>query len=284
MIVIFAFPTSAAIGGIAHHPLNSLLDTGGVSPSRFVSGLTKGLVGVVAKPLGGAAEFVAQTGQGLLLGTGWASIQRQLHPSLPDHVCTFINSKAKYDWKYLTGTYDGQRILLAIDASQESHESKTYGLAGSCTILLTEELVIVVSADEDARSDMFSICDIECLGCPEDPTKLKIKLMDEIGKCLLVLETVGSHFRERSLIHFVFVRSNSRQGRQGTHRPVRHGIRSALRGFGRRVGRRTAGSVGRSAACRPCRQVGRRMSSQRCHVRPRSRCQRVCLLCQSSYE
>ena len=44
---------------------------GGASPSGLVVGITRGLVGVVAKPLGGAAELVAQTGQGLLNGTGW---------------------------------------------------------------------------------------------------------------------------------------------------------------------------------------------------------------------
>lgn len=58
-----------AVGGIAHHPIQALID-GGASPSGLVVGITRGLVGVVAKPLGGAAELVAQTGQGLLHGTG----------------------------------------------------------------------------------------------------------------------------------------------------------------------------------------------------------------------
>ena len=40
-----------------------------------MGGLTRGLVGVVTKPLGGAAEFVAQTGQGLLVGSGWKIVQ-----------------------------------------------------------------------------------------------------------------------------------------------------------------------------------------------------------------
>ena len=34
----------------------------------MVSGVGKGLAGVVVKPIGGAAEFVAQTGSGLLQG------------------------------------------------------------------------------------------------------------------------------------------------------------------------------------------------------------------------
>ena len=60
-----------AIGGLAHHPINALLEQG-LSPAGLAGGLTRGLVGVVTKPLGGAAELVAQTGQGLLLGTGWS--------------------------------------------------------------------------------------------------------------------------------------------------------------------------------------------------------------------
>jgi vacuolar protein sorting-associated protein 13B len=48
---------------------------GGASPSGLVAGITRGLVGVVAKPLGGAAELVAQTGQGLLTGTGSSNLK-----------------------------------------------------------------------------------------------------------------------------------------------------------------------------------------------------------------
>ena len=65
-----------AVGGIAHHPLRAFLDQGQGSDQRLttslVTGVARGLVGVVVKPLGGAAELVAQTGQGLLHGTGWA--------------------------------------------------------------------------------------------------------------------------------------------------------------------------------------------------------------------
>ena len=41
-----------AIGGIAHHPIKSLVENG-PSPTGIVGGLTRGLVGVVTKPLGG---------------------------------------------------------------------------------------------------------------------------------------------------------------------------------------------------------------------------------------
>lgn len=58
-----------ALGGLAHHPLSSLMEEGTVSPRDLAVGLTKGIVGVVAKPISGAADLVAQTGQGLLSST-----------------------------------------------------------------------------------------------------------------------------------------------------------------------------------------------------------------------
>lgn len=54
-----------AVGGIAHHTLQSLM-VEGPSPRSLAAGVGLGLVGVFTKPLSGAAELVALTGQGLL--------------------------------------------------------------------------------------------------------------------------------------------------------------------------------------------------------------------------
>lgn len=48
--------------------------SGDTSPKGLVAGVGLGLVGVVTKPLSGAAELVALTGQGLLQGAGWNSL------------------------------------------------------------------------------------------------------------------------------------------------------------------------------------------------------------------
>ncbi len=61
---------TGAIGGIAHHPMQAMID-GGASPLGVVAGISKGLFGVVAKPIGATVELVAMTGQGLLQGAGW---------------------------------------------------------------------------------------------------------------------------------------------------------------------------------------------------------------------
>ena len=62
--------TSAAVAGLAHHPLQQVL-SGEATTRGLVTGVGLGIVGAVTKPLSGAAELVALTGQGLLEGTGW---------------------------------------------------------------------------------------------------------------------------------------------------------------------------------------------------------------------
>jgi len=61
---------SAAVAGLAHHPLQQAW-SGEATTKSLVTGVGLGLVGVVTKPLSGAAELVALTGQGLLQGAGW---------------------------------------------------------------------------------------------------------------------------------------------------------------------------------------------------------------------
>lgn len=57
-----------AIAGIADQPIQGILSSQIVTENSlatgFVAGVGKGLVGVVTKPIGGAAEFLSQTGQG----------------------------------------------------------------------------------------------------------------------------------------------------------------------------------------------------------------------------
>lgn len=61
------------MAGLAHHPLQQVW-SGEITTKSFVTGVGLGLVGVVTKPLSGAAELVALTGQGLLQGAGWNSL------------------------------------------------------------------------------------------------------------------------------------------------------------------------------------------------------------------
>lgn len=55
-----------AVGGIAHHPLQSMMTTG-ASPRSLAAGVGLGIVGMFTKPLSGAAELLALTGQGKIV-------------------------------------------------------------------------------------------------------------------------------------------------------------------------------------------------------------------------
>ena len=46
-----------------------------------MTGVSKGLVGMVTKPVGGAAEFVANAGEGFLTGAGWILSPKRLDSS-----------------------------------------------------------------------------------------------------------------------------------------------------------------------------------------------------------
>uniref|UniRef100_A0AAG5CN30 Chorein N-terminal domain-containing protein n=1 Tax=Anopheles atroparvus TaxID=41427 RepID=A0AAG5CN30_ANOAO len=57
-----------AVGGLAHHPLQA------TNPIGVVTGMGKGIVGAFTKPISGAAELVALTGQGMLQSVGYNTL------------------------------------------------------------------------------------------------------------------------------------------------------------------------------------------------------------------
>lgn len=61
----FGISILGAIGGLAHHPLQAK------NTVEVFTGVGKGIVGVFAKPISGAAEFFALTGSGMLQSVGY---------------------------------------------------------------------------------------------------------------------------------------------------------------------------------------------------------------------
>lgn len=94
----FHLSLPGAIAGIADQPLQSLTRT---APSRtraatgLVSGVGKGLMGVVTKPIGGAAELVSQTGMGLMQGAGLARFPSVRHAPREKNASEFPGSQIK---------------------------------------------------------------------------------------------------------------------------------------------------------------------------------------------
>ena len=165
----------------------------------LVSGVARGLVGVVTKPLGGAAELVAQTGQGLLYGTGWCSETIHRSTALPEPVYAIPSSELKYVWKIQTAQQSSTDILLTADVTKittsmslkidgekdqrvvlegnddkhygENHEIKREHMAAA-TLLLTREMVHIISVEEDVQESAYILEEIEIVEDEErDPTR-----------------------------------------------------------------------------------------------------------------
>ena len=66
----FGIHLLGAIVGVAHHPLMTVFNNG-LDVTGILKGVGLGVVGIVTKPLSGAAKLVSLTGQGLLTSTGW---------------------------------------------------------------------------------------------------------------------------------------------------------------------------------------------------------------------
>ncbi len=152
-----------AIGGLAHHPIKSLIEQG-PSPGGLVGGITRGLVGVVTKPIGGAAEFVAQAGRGILVGTGWTHRPALREPSLPLPICSLPSSAVKYEWKMNCG-----QIICMTEVTMEKND----GLAAA-SLVLTPEALTVVDEDEDAQFRSFPILEANLRPSKVDPTRLEV--------------------------------------------------------------------------------------------------------------
>lgn len=57
---------------MAHHPIQNVMGGDYSSPPMAVlHGMSRGMVGMVTRPIGGLVELVAMTGQGVLTTAGW---------------------------------------------------------------------------------------------------------------------------------------------------------------------------------------------------------------------
>lgn len=76
----FGISILGAIGGLARHPLQAK------STVEVITGVGKGIVGVFAKPISGAAEFVALTGTGMLQSVGYNLLPSPISHSIENHL------------------------------------------------------------------------------------------------------------------------------------------------------------------------------------------------------
>lgn len=162
----FGISLLGSVAGIVEQPIQEvLLQHPTLSPSSsvrtatgFVKGVGKGLVGIVAKPIGGAAELISQTGQGLLEGSGWRKQPSRQHWPVPSQ-SEFTISKMKFVWKMLQNICSGE-VVLCIEANHLNQ----YGKYVCNMLILTTEVLIVLSKDNDSVQQRFLLTGIKCEG------------------------------------------------------------------------------------------------------------------------
>lgn len=67
----FGISLLGAVGGLVNHPIQYAIQEGPERRRGFVNTVAIGLVEAITKPISGAAELVAMTGEGFLAGVGW---------------------------------------------------------------------------------------------------------------------------------------------------------------------------------------------------------------------
>uniref|UniRef100_A0ABM5GCA8 Intermembrane lipid transfer protein VPS13B isoform X2 n=1 Tax=Pogona vitticeps TaxID=103695 RepID=A0ABM5GCA8_9SAUR len=173
-----------AIAGIVDQPMQNFQKTSEAQASAghkakgVISGVGKGIMGVFAKPIGGAAELVSQTGYGILHGAGLSQHPKQRYPPNDQLAEQAPNSHVKYVWKMLQ-SLGRPEVHMALDvtivsASGQEHEG---------CLLLTSEVLFVVSISEDTQQQAFPVTEIECLQNREENNLLKVQLKQQRVPC-----------------------------------------------------------------------------------------------------
>ncbi|KAM9309789.1 intermembrane lipid transfer protein VPS13B [Pholidichthys leucotaenia] len=183
-----------AIAGIVDQPMQNfqknleMQSSAGSKAKGMISGVGKGIVGVFTKPIGGAAELVSQTGYGILHGAGLWQLPKQLYLPAEEKATLAPNSHLKYVWKMLQ-SLGRPKLHMALEVTIVSGSGQEHA---GC-LLLTSEVLFVVSLSEDTQQQAFPITEVECEQEPEEPGQLTLTLQQQP----VTSDTEGDGVRER---------------------------------------------------------------------------------------
>ncbi|XP_041362052.1 vacuolar protein sorting-associated protein 13B-like [Gigantopelta aegis] len=178
----FGLSLLGAVAGLADQPIKNVISnqtqterptSRSSAATGIVTGMGKGLVGMVMKPIGGAAEFVSQTGQGILHGTGLGMLpQRRQLPLCQSHSDN-TNSVLKFSLKMLN-SLPATELVLAVEATQLD----LVGENVKVVLLLTSEILFVVNCEDDAQQQVFAIQELEVTGHPDNNSLISVTWPD----------------------------------------------------------------------------------------------------------
>uniref|UniRef100_A0A671VBR1 Vacuolar protein sorting 13 homolog B n=1 Tax=Sparus aurata TaxID=8175 RepID=A0A671VBR1_SPAAU len=182
-----------AIAGIVDQPMQNfqrnweMQSSAGSKAKGVISGVGKGIVGVFTKPIGGAAELVSQTGYGILHGAGLWQLPKQLYLPTEEKSAQAPNSHLKYVWKMLQ-SLGRPELHMALEVTIVSGSGQEHA---GC-LLLTSEVLFVVSLSEDTQQQAFPITEVECQQEPGQQGELTLTLQQQT----VTSDTEGDSIRE----------------------------------------------------------------------------------------
>ncbi|KAK1122683.1 hypothetical protein K0M31_009126 [Melipona bicolor] len=167
----------AAVAGLAHHPLQQVW-SGEITTKSLVTGVGLGLVGVVTKPLSGAAELVALTGQGLLQGAGWNSLPSPRQRPVVQYTTGNNNATIRYAWWLLPLLENNHGNILHVTNADYVIQQ---GSSRAITLVLTRHALLLVNVAEDNVERIYFLKDLTnadhhlestiCLYCSPETTQ-----------------------------------------------------------------------------------------------------------------
>lgn len=161
----FGISILGAIGGIARHALNAN------SPTQVITGVGKGIVGVLAKPISGAAELVALTGQGVLHTVGFNEMPKQRHSLSARNV--YVHPSNSTILKLLPLALASDQILFAHEAIMTVDDKFK-----KVMLYMTSTVFTFLEAGKPTISVVIQLDNIEAKIDEEDPTVLRIYMQD----------------------------------------------------------------------------------------------------------
>lgn len=160
----FGINLLGAVGGIARHALEAK------SSVEVFTGLGRGLVGVVTKPISGAAELLALTGQGVLHSVGFNTmpmarpIQNQPHSQ--------AMTATKIIWKISTDP-------LRFSAPATALLTSDLDVVRNVTIALTSKMLMIISTDTNSIVEMSPVNEVVATIDEEDPSAVILTKADD---------------------------------------------------------------------------------------------------------
>ncbi|XP_030558700.1 vacuolar protein sorting-associated protein 13B isoform X2 [Drosophila novamexicana] len=155
-----------AVGGLAHHTLEARSSVG------VLTGLTKGIVGAITKPISGAAEMLALTGQGVLHTVGFNAMPQQVEPSVTRNVA--LHTSSYRIWRFLPQQLSSDQILC--------FQEITLLLGGHlqpALLFLTSAVLVITELKCDDLKFISPVLKVELLADRDDPSKLYLSLKPE---------------------------------------------------------------------------------------------------------